>query len=314
MSKTFDPVRWIVRGYIVEGLTVFAGAPKLGKSWLMLGVSVAAASGGEALQAIPCEAGDVLYLALEDNPRRLQARLRHMNLRQVPERLTFAMRWPTLDDGCIEELEAWVRSVSAPRLIVIDVFAKIRGMNNGKETQYEADYRFAAALQEFAGRHGLALVVVHHTRKMEADDPFDSVSGTRGLTGAADSVLVLKRDGASQSPVLYGRGRDMEEVESALEFDSNTGAWLLKGDAGEVAKTAERQAILYLLGRSVDPMTPTEIAGALNKGRSNIAHLLARLADEQKVQNVGKGRYVLFTPFTPFTQSQNLAENCGSAE
>ena len=286
-------------GYIVEGLTILAGAPKLGKSWLMLDVAAAVRMGGNAL-GVTCEQGDVLYLALEDDRRRLQSRLKHKRLTGWPDRVTFVTNWPSLDDGCLREIEAWIETAEAPRLVVIDVFAKVRGTNGGKEAQYEADYRFAAALQELAGKHGLAIVALHHTRKMEAEDPFDAVSGTRGLTGAADSVLVLKRDGGSQRPVLYGRGRDMEEIETALEFDADTGTRIAKGDASEIAKTSEREEILFTLGRSVDPMTPTEISAALET-RSNISHLLARLFVEGKVTKHPKGLYTLFTPFTPLT-------------
>jgi DNA-binding transcriptional ArsR family regulator len=302
MTRRFDPINWIVQSYIVEGLTVFAGAPKMGKSWLMLGVAAAVAGGGTALGSIPCEAGDVLYLALEDNHRRLQSRLLHMQLQNPPDRLTFATRWASLDDGCVDQLEGWLAGCAKPRLIVIDVFAKVRGVNAGRETQYEADYRFAAALQELAGRRAIGIVVVHHTRKMDAEDPFDAVSGTRGLTGAADSVLVLQREPGSTTPVLYGRGRDMEEVSTALEFVRDTGTWVICGDAADRAKTAERQAILYLLARNAEPMTPTEIAMELGKDRSNVSHLLKRLSDEGKVTKESKGRYTPVTPFTPFTQ------------
>jgi len=231
MAKTFAPIRWIVPGYVVEGFTMIAGAPKVGKSWLVLDWMLAVAGGSQAMGSIECESGDVLGLMLEDNPRRLQRRLRQMRCTNLPERLTLLTEWPTIDDGCIEEIEAWIAGVDNPRLIVIDVFARVKGARGGKETDYDADYRQAAALQAISSRHQLAIVVIHHTRKMSADDPFDEVSGTRGLTGAADSVLVLKRDAGTTQPVLYGRGRDLEEIETALQFDKETGTWQILGAA-----------------------------------------------------------------------------------
>jgi RecA-family ATPase len=199
MAKQFEPIRWIVPGYLPEGLTVLAGAPKLGKSWLALSWMVEVASGSLTMGSIPCEQGNVLGLMLEDNERRLQRRLFQMQLGILPERLTLLTEWPTLDEGCCEQIEAWIHAVEKPRLIIVDVFARVRGNRGGRETDYDGDYRQAAMLQSIASRHNLAIVAIHHTRKMVADDAFDEVSGTRGLTGAADGALVLKRDAGTRA-------------------------------------------------------------------------------------------------------------------
>ena len=297
MTRTYAPIRWIVPGYLVEGMTLLAGAPKLGKSWLTLGWGAAVASGGYAMGSIKCEQGDVLGLMLEDNQRRLQRRLRQMNLVHVPERLRLLTEWPTLDNGCLDEIEAWIEAVENPRLVVVDVFARVKGAKGAKETDYDADYRQAAKLQALASKHGIAAAVVHHTRKMAADDPFDEVSGTRGLTGAADSVLVLKRDG--QQPILYGRGRDLEEIETALQFDKETGAWEILGEAWQVADTIERRHLQEVLGRSVDPMTPTELAAATGKSRQNVQNMLTKMYAEGKVEKISAGRYALVSSVSP---------------
>jgi hypothetical protein len=303
MGKTFPPIKFVVPGYLVEGLTVFAGAPKLGKSWLALGWALAVASGSEAFGSIPCVQGDVLYLALEDNERRLQSRMRYMQVDDASDRLTFYTDWPDLDGDCIPRLRSWLENAIAPRLVIVDVFAKVRGANTGRETQYEADYRLAAMLQQVALEFSVAIVLIHHTRKMDADDPFDTVSGTRGITGAADSVLVLKRDQGTQQPVLYGRGRDLEEVETAMQFDKETGAWSVLGAAWQVADTAERREIQEVLGRSVDPMTPTEIAEILGKSRQNVQKMLARMLDDNKVNRVTTGRYTLVSLVSPVSHN-----------
>jgi hypothetical protein len=277
-------------------MTLFAGAPKLGKSWMALGWCIAVAAGSYAMGSIACEQGDVLGLMLEDNERRLQRRMRQLRLADLPERLTLLTQWPTLDDGCEAEIKAWIAGVANPRLIVVDVFARVKGSKGAKETDYDADYRQAAVLQSIASRHGLAVVLIHHTRKMAADDPFDEVSGTRGLTGAADSVLVLKRDAGSQQPVLYGRGRDLEEIDTAMQFDKDTGAWSILGAAWQVADTAERRQIQEVLGRSVDPMTPTEIAAAIGKNRQNVQNMLTKMYADGKLEKATTGRYTLVSP------------------
>lgn len=314
MAKTFSPIKWIVPGYLVEGMTLLAGAPKLGKSWLVLDWLVAVAAGSTAMGSIDCEGGDALGLMLEDNERRLQRRLLQMQLPDVPERLTLLTAWPTLDDGCIREIELWIDSVERPRLIVVDVFARVKGGKGAKETDYDADYRQAAMLQTVASKHNLSIVVIHHTRKMAADDPFDEVSGTRGLTGAADSVLVLKRDGGTQQPILYGRGRDLEEIETALQFDKDTGTWSILGDAWQVADTIERREIQQVLGRSVDPMSPTEIAELLGKSRQNIQKMLTKMRDDGKVLQVSRGRYTLVATVSPVSQPSTPLETIETKE
>ena len=306
MAKQFAPIRWIVPGYLVEGMTLFAGAPKLGKSWMALGWGIAVASGGKAMGSIQCEQGDVLGLMLEDNARRLQRRMRQLLQTELPERLTLLTEWPNLDDGCIDEIEAWIAGVENPRLIVVDVFARVKGAKGPKENDYDADYRQAAQLQRIASRYNLAVVVIHHTRKMAADDPFDEVSGTRGLTGAADSVLVLKCPDRSQQPVLYGRGRDLEEIETAMQFDKETGAWSIVGAAWQVADTIERREIQEVLGRSVDPMSPTEIAALVGKSRQNVQKMLAKMYTEGKVMKQSHGRYTLVSMVSPVSPSSPI--------
>jgi hypothetical protein len=302
MVKQFEPIRWIVPGYLPEGFTVLAGAPKLGKSWLALGWMVSVAGGSLTMGSIPCEQGSVLGLMLEDNERRLQRRLMQMRPDYLPSDLTLVTDWPTLDDGCCDEIEAWIASANRPRLIVVDVFARVRGNRAGRETDYDGDYRQAAMLQSIASRHNLAILAIHHTRKMAAEDAFDEISGTRGLTGAADSALVLKKDPGTHQPVLYGRGRDLEEIESALEFDRETGTWTVLGAAWQVADTVERREIQQLLGRSVDPMTPTEIAERLGKSRQNIQKMLGKMLDDGKVDQPKRGLYTLVSPVSPVAE------------
>lgn len=290
MAKDFAPIRNVIAGYVIEGLTLLAGAPKIGKSWMALGWGVSVASGTPAFGTIAVEQGDVLYLALEDNERRLKKRLRKMGI-VAPERLTLVTQWPDLDNGCIAEMEAWVDDVTNPMLIIVDVFNKVRPATGRGEPQYEADYRALGGLQAFASARNIAIVIVHHTRKMEAEDPFDTVSGSRGLTGAADSVLVLHREAGTGTPKLYGRGRDIEEIENVMNFDAHRATWRVVGEAWAIAKTDERQQILDVLNKSPEPMSPKDVAEQLGKERSNINKLLIRMVDEDKASRVGTGLY-----------------------
>jgi hypothetical protein len=291
MAMQFDPIRYVVDRYIAEGLTVLVGAPKIGKSWMSLNVAVAVAGNRPAFGSVPSQHGDVLYLALEDNHRRLRGRLLKMGVTTAPERLTFCTAWPSLGDGAVAEIEAWALQAAQPVLVIVDVLARVRDSANGRDSAYDADYRTLTGLQELSGRLRLAIVAVHHTRKMEADDPFDAVSGTRGLTGAADTVLVLKRDIGTGRTILYGRGRDIEEIETAFEFDRDIGTWKVIGVAADLARTDERQAIRDVLAGASKPLNAREVSDILGKPYDAVRKALARMAHAGEVEKTGRGLF-----------------------
>lgn len=289
-AMEFPPIKYVVRGYIVEGLTILAGRPKLGKSWLCYDIANGVAGGRFVLGDIECQEGDVLYLALEDNPRRLQGRMRKlMPFADWPERLTFHTEWPRLDAGGIDRIRQWIEGAESPRLVVIDTLAKVRGARSKEESTYDGDYRALGDLQKLAGQKGVAIVLVHHVRKMDADDPLDTVSGTTGLTGAADTVLVLNR--TSQGVTLVGRGRDIEEIDVAVSFSKESCRWTAQGPAAEVRRSGERGAILDALQACGEPMTPTEISGAAGMPCNNVRQLLFKMMKAGEVEKSGRGRY-----------------------
>jgi hypothetical protein len=303
---TFDPIRYVVPGYIAEGATILAGRPKLGKSWLCLESGLAVAAGDTCLGGILCEQGSVLFLALEDNRRRLQRRIDKVVSPfggEWPEAFHYATEWPRADEGGIEQIANWVERTPDARLIVVDVLAMFRPARGQQQSLYEADYAAVSGLQGLASKYGVAVVIVHHVRKSPAEtDPFEKVSGTMGLTGAADTVLVLDRD--SNGVTLYGRGRDIEEIETALSFDKETCRWIVMGEASEVRRTDERSVILVTLKDADEPMTPTEIAGAIGQPLNNVKQLLFKMSKAGEVRKVPgrRGRYVhperidLYTP------------------
>lgn len=292
LGMQFAPVRYVVPRYIAEGLTLLAGKPKLGKSWLALDLAVAVARGGYTLGDQHCDGGDALYCALEDNPRRLKERLRKViGAGSAPERLAVWTEMQTLDAGGEDQLQDWIRAASKPRLIVIDVLNKVRGARKPQEPPYDYDYRSVAPLKAMADAHGLAVVVVHHTRKQAADDELEAVSGTNGLTGAADTILVLSRK--SEGVTLYGRGRDIEEIESALQFDKISCRWSVLGEASEVRISAERRDVLDALREAEEPLSPGKIAEAIGKKRNAVDQILRSMSAAGQIKRRGRGAYSL---------------------
>ncbi len=290
-NKHFDPVRWVVPRYIPQGLTMLAAKPKIGKSWLMLGTAIACASGGYTLGQV-CAQGDVLYAALEDGERRLKARMEIAcpDREPWPTSLEFWTEMKRLELGGTDQLRAWITAANDPRLIIIDTFAKIRSPKAKEETAYEADYRQAGQLKAIADETGVAIVIVHHVRKMEADDPLDAVSGTTGLTGALDTILVMKREAANV--VLYGRGRDIEEIDIAMEFQRDICRWRVLGDACEVRMSDERKQIIQAITED-GAMTPAEISAVTGRARVAVRRLVTKMAKAGDLSRPEKAKYGL---------------------
>jgi hypothetical protein len=291
MAATFQPLKAIVPGYVYGGFTVLAGRQKLGKTWLAIDWAVAIATGGVALGSIDCDQGDVLYVDMENGPRRIQSRIKALfpHGQSLPDmsRLEWVTEAPQLDKGFIDRLEHWRTSVKDPRFVVIDVLQWIKPPGNGKQNAYESDYSIWAPLQEWATKHGVAVLGLHHTRKGAADDPLEALSGSNGLSACADTTIVLDQD--QNGRTLYIRGRDIEEKETAVMFAG--GSWAVMGDAADVRRSSERNNIIAALEDHGEPMTPAEVASATGKPGGNIRKLLFKMAKAGEVHKVGKGRY-----------------------
>jgi hypothetical protein len=191
----FEPIKYVVPGFIAEGLTLFAGKPKIGKSWLLMHAAWSVARGDYTLGGLFCEQGDVFYAALEDNKRRLKSRMDKL-FPDVPwpRRLTFKCSMPRLAEGGLDAIKEWIKKCARPRLIIIDTLAMVRMPNRKDQTNYDADYAAVKELRDLAGKSGVAIIILHHLRKAEADDPFDMISGTLGLTGCPDTIMIIYRE------------------------------------------------------------------------------------------------------------------------
>jgi AAA domain len=294
MNAEFPEPCWAVPGLIAEGVTLLAGPPKVGKSWLSLGLGLSVAAGGRALDMIPVQAGPVLYLALEDTARRLQRRMSIvLQGNPAPSNLTLATGCPPLTQGGDTAIAAWLDAHHKARLVVIDVFAKIRGNNAPGASAYEADYAAVTRVKRLADRYGVGIVLVHHVRKAGSDDFLAEVSGTNGIAGAADTTLVLKRSRGQADAVLHATGRDIDETEYALYFHANAGAWqLLEGPAEEHTLGDTRAAILRHV-RQHGPATPKTIAEGTGLAPDNTKQTCRRMATDGQLTVSGDGRYGL---------------------
>lgn len=297
LKREIAPIRWIVEPILTEGLAILAGPPKIGKSLICMGLAMAVSTGQRFLNEYICDQGRVLYLGLEDSDARLQTRFKTMFDEAACEdfsllEISLTMRKST--DGGLEQIEGWLNEHPDARLVIIDTLARIRKSPGRNQNGYLADTDFMAPLQALALAHHACIMLVHHTRKMIALDPLDAVSGTTGIAGVADEILILKRViRAKAEAVLEITGRDIETVEIGISLDEKL-RWNYEGEAADIQKTGERQAIVDFLSENAGAIFSTSaIAKVLEKKTPAISYLLSKLLQEGIVLSGGFGKYYI---------------------
>jgi len=287
IAKDLPALTWAVRGIQPEGLALLVGRPKIGKTWLIFDLGIASAAGGRALGQIPVQAADTLIAPLEDPERRVKDRLvTSLEGAICPSRLSVATEWPRFDQGGLQWAEAWGKKHPGGRMY-FDCLARIRPTASRNGTLYSDDYAALAGLQTIAGRYGLSIMVVHHTRKMTSDDPIETVSGTQGLTGAADTILVLRRDRIHRDATLFVTGRDVEESETTLRWDPNRCRWSMLGET----LSEEREAVIKLLRHAGKPLANKDIALGLGRRYEPTKLLTWKMANAGQLLRDGGGLY-----------------------
>lgn len=216
MSKTM----FIVDGLISQGVNVISGASKIGKSWLMLWLGLQVAQ-GNSIWGLPTLQCDVLYMSLEDTQRRIKDRLYNLT-DSAPDNLYFAVTSGLIGDGLEEQITDFLTEHSATKLVIIDTLQKVRDSKGsaGKAGMYGNDYDDISSIKRIADGFNIAILLVHHLRKLQdSDDPFNDVSGSTGIIGAADTNFILRRKRSGNAATLLVSGRDVEYQELTLQFN-----------------------------------------------------------------------------------------------
>lgn len=226
----FSARKYCVKDLIPQGLCILGGAPKVGKSWLVLEWCIRIAK-GEPVWEMPTAQGTTLYLCLEDTYQRIQHRVFCIT-DELPQNIYFANAAGTLEEGLEEQILTFVREHPDTVLIVIDTFQIVRG--NGKEPSYGGDYADLQKLKRIADSQQVTILLVHHLRKQGDRDPINRLSGTTGISGAVDGTFVLDRKDRSQNAaLLICTGRDMDYRELELKFSKERFVWELISDSME---------------------------------------------------------------------------------
>ena len=275
-GMVFSPKEWIIKGILRSGLYILAGAPKVGKSFLV-GQIAYHVSTGRPLWGYPVHRSPVLYMALEDDHQRLQERMFRMFGVESTKDLYFSISAKNLREGLEEQIAGFVKDHPGTRLIIIDTLKKIRPSDDDAYS-YARDYADMTQLKKIADDNGICLLLVHHTRKKEDEsDAFNTVSGTNGLTGAADgSFIFAKKRRTDSDAVLQFTGRDLQDQIFYLSKNRETLTWEL--DCVEVEDfTPPPDPVLIAVSQIVTADTPqwsgspTELAEALSEDISPIA-------------------------------------------
>ncbi len=257
LSTTFEPIRWVIPDLLPEGLAILSGPPKIGKSWLVMNLCIATSTGGYALGKFKVEPGEVLLLSLEDNERRLKSRLqiclddKTCDLSKYHAATTFKR----LDKGGMDDLSNWLEQHPGCKLVVIDTIQKIKPHpKRSSGNAYENDYDAYGDLQRLALKHRCCILVIHHNRKSDSknnDDPLEQISGSTGITGAMDTILMLQRPRGAAGAVLNATGRDISETKYGMTFDGTIGQWIVTGKAEEMSLGGNSQIIIDYLKKHI---------------------------------------------------------------
>ena len=291
----------IIDGLLYGGAYILAGAPKIGKSFLVAQIAYHIST-GKKLWDYDVHQGTVLYLALEDDYQRIQSRMFMMYGVEDSSNLYFATAANKIGNGLDEQLEFFINEHPDTKLIIIDTMQKIREVG-GEAYSYASDYEIIGRLKQFADKHCICILIVHHTRKQPAGDTFEMISGTTGLLGCADgSLLMQKKKRTALEATIDVVGRDQQDQILYLSKDPNTQIWNLDKTETELHKeppdpTLEAVARLVTSEQPEWTGSPSELADALNTGMAANALTkylnvkCGRLTDEYNIVYENKAKH-----------------------
>ncbi|MGO9284830.1 MAG: AAA family ATPase [Mycobacterium sp.] len=301
-AQQFAPLEYHVDGLVTEGLGIFVGPPKKGKSFLVANVGLAVAAGDKALGALATTQRPVLYLALEDGHRRLQNRFRRiLGGAPKPAGLTVVTK-ASPGEALAMIAEFLDQHRDAKPLVILDTLGKARAPKRPGDDAYQTDYALGTTLKNIAdAAPGSCLLIVHHTRKAEALDFVDSISGTQGIAGSVDFVMVLDRKRHSDDAVLSVTGRDIPEGEYALVADCGI-LWRLDGgtltearhkvdERRETNNLGDRQSGLLEFVNSRVATTAADAADRLGTTPKLASMALRDLYDRGRIARPKRGVY-----------------------
>jgi hypothetical protein len=295
----YKPIEWIVQDTIpLEGVTVIVSPPKVGKSILALNIAIESSVSDKVLGYFkPCSKFDILYIDLEGTTRRSKSRIMKMlGNNPIPPALSIAYEWPRLHEGGLSKLYDYATYHPKTKLFIIDTLGRIQKKS---KTQADLGYSYKKDIEEieiistFCKTMGVAVILLHHTKKAESDDWVGMVSGTHGLSGSVDTLLYLQRRRGEFQGKLSVTGRDVEDRQFRINADMKRQRIKIIGVETEenIELTDAQRDIVMCLETEGEPMSPSEIADGIGKSVGSVKRLLANMIEDGKVIRVGYGKY-----------------------
>lgn len=310
-KQEFKPTTWIIQDVLPAGITLLSGDPKAGKSFLSLQFAFSIATGCPLWNGRnPEKQGRALYLALEDNDRRMKKRLSGVKMDRALfnadlSGFDYATEWPRGEAG-VQEMRAYLTANPDTRLVIVDTIAAWRNQDTARLSAYQADYQVGEMLKPLGREFDIALLLVHHNRKQASDDATQKISGTNGLLGSVDGALILEKPtrGAEHSTLMI-TGRDIDHPGELAIARTATGFWSCLGKADEVARSAESQAVLDALRLLGGMGSARQIQERLEES-VKYPTLLRRLSRMQKRGEIHRNNHNDYS--LPLTTRQELPE------
>jgi hypothetical protein len=297
-AQKFRPITYAIPQLIPEGLVVLAGPPKIGKSLIIHRFALECARGGSVF-GLDVEPRPSLYLALEDGDLRIQTRSRQLlQDKSIPRGFHYILK---VEPGQLIQTVRAFLDVHPTGLVVVDTIGKVLDKPQKGETTYDRDYRLTGALKAEADAHpGSTILANHHSRKSGAEDFVDMVSGTQGIAGAADTVVILSRKRGAVEGQIQITGRDVEEAEYALVLERPTG-WRLDGEdlmdaAGTVhmrkSRLGERSLdVIAFVSEHPEGVNPAQVAAETGIPPAQVKVYLANTTEAGHIARISRGVY-----------------------
>jgi RecA-family ATPase len=241
----YPPLKIVIPHLISSGLTILAGAPKIGKSWLVLSWAGAAANSGylfgsKEMKAAKCP---TLYISMEDTERSLNYRMHILQQQDgfaSSDNLLLATDWT----GGTAALRAFLSQNRQIQFVIIDtlgMFADIQDFNDYTETRTKV-----SAIKRIADDFDIAILAVHHAKKganaagSAGGDWMDAALGSQGLVGTSDATFILQRpDRDKFEGVIRSTGRSVIDYRANLVMQD--GLWLFSDEQPEVKQAPKRK-------------------------------------------------------------------------